>query len=174
MKKTVITAILLVISLCFCTLAVQGSELPQVPEVDVYGNFAAGEQAETVYKVDITWGSMVFNYTAASEGVWNPDNHSFEDIVPAAWTHEEGANKINITNHSNAQVTVGFGAALAEGIEAGFTDADGEGNAVQSLLLESAVGTSFENAPAADVYFNIKSGDVEASGKIGTITVVLN
>ncbi len=140
--------------------------------VDVNGNFVEGEQSATVYKVDIAWGSMEFTYTAAFEGTWNPDTHSFDGAVPAAWTNEAGANVISLTNHSNAEVMVAFSAVMEAGIEYSFNGADGAVS--DSLVLPTAVGTTVEAAPAADVYFNIIGGEVSHTGKIGTITVTLS
>ncbi len=140
--------------------------------VEVGCTFVPGEQADTVYKVDLTWGSMEFTYTGASEGTWNPETHAFDGATEASWTHEEGANKICVTNHSNAAVQIGISATLNDGITYNFTDsADAQ---VSSVELGSAVGTEVSNAPTADIFFNITGGNVEQTGKIGVITISLS
>ena len=120
----------------------------------------------------MTWGSMEFTYTGASDGVWNPDTHSFDGAVEAGWTHEENANKISVVNHSNAPVRVDMTANLNDGISCCFTDA--ESAEITFAQLSSAVGTEVGNAPSADIFFNITDGSVEESGKIGTVTIGLS
>ena len=73
---------------------------------DVTANYVAGQASQKVYLVDIVWGSMEFTYTDASEGTWDPETHTYTGTAEAAWSCTEGANKVEVTNHSNAEVTV--------------------------------------------------------------------
>lgn len=73
---------------------------------DVIANYVSGTSADVVYKVDLEWGSMVFTYTAASQGTWNTETHKYDGTTEAAWSYEDGANQIKVTNHSNADVSV--------------------------------------------------------------------
>lgn len=73
---------------------------------DVTANYVAGTDGGTVYGVDISWGSMVFTYTDSSKGTWNAQTHKYENAAEAAWTCDEGANVITVTNHSNAGIVV--------------------------------------------------------------------
>lgn len=71
----------------------------------VYAKYIKSD--DTVYQVDINWGSMVFTYNEGSRGTWDPKTHTYKDDgVEEGWTYEEGANEITVTNHSNATVTV--------------------------------------------------------------------
>ena len=71
----------------------------------VKGTYVAGDASATVYSVDIAWGSMEFTYTDASKGTWNPDTHGYDGAKAATWSCATDANKIEVTNHSNANVT---------------------------------------------------------------------
>lgn len=138
---------------------------------NVKGTYTAGTAATTVYSVDITWGSMEFTYTDASQGTWNPETHAYDDIVAAKWSCVEGANKITVTNHSNAAVKAQFSYASESKyseISGAFTNA--------TLNLNSAVGTAFLSAPSGSSTLSLTgelSSDTLASTKIGTVTVTL-
>lgn len=71
----------------------------------IKGTYVAGAPSATVYEVDVTWGSMEFTYTDASQGTWNPSTHAYENPTAAAWSCGDGANAITVTNHSNAGIT---------------------------------------------------------------------
>lgn len=76
-------------------------------DIAVYGSYS--ESAPAVYNVDVKWGSMKFTYNeAVQESVWNPDDHKYVpgELKPAEWSCEEDANKVVVTNHSNAVVKV--------------------------------------------------------------------
>lgn len=138
----------------------------------VKGTYVAGGSVATVYSVDIAWGSMEFTYTDASVGTWNPDNHKYDGAEEAKWSCAAGADKIKVTNHSNADVTVNFKYESDEaynGITGTFSDNS-------SLKLDSAVNTEFSNAPSGSVTLGLKgalSSEKTTSTKIGTVTVTL-
>ncbi len=140
--------------------------------VDVNASYVAGSASQTVYSVDITWGSMAFTYTDASAGTWNPDTHAYDGATEADWTCEENANAISITNHSNAAVTVGLSASMNDGIIGAFSDNSTAGT-LSSVELVTAEGTEYAAAPTTTVYFNVTGGEVAADGKIGTLTLSL-
>lgn len=139
---------------------------------EVKGTYVAGGSAATVYSVDIAWGSMEFTYTDVSVGTWNPDNHKYDGAEEAKWSCAAGADKIKVTNHSNADVTVNFKYESDEaynGITGTFSDNS-------SLKLDSAVNTEFSNAPSGSVTLGLKgalSSEKTTSTKIGTVTVTL-
>lgn len=136
----------------------------------VKGTYVPGSAATTVYSVDITWGSMEFTYTDASDGVWNPEDHTYSGAKAAGWTCADDANKITVTNHSNAVVTAKLSyetAAGYAGIEGSFTES--------SLRLDTAVGTARDAAPSKSTELNL-SGKLTAGTEnetIGTVTVTL-
>ena len=138
---------------------------------EVKGTYVAGGTATTVYSIDITWGSMEFTYTDASAGTWNPETHQYDNMVAAKWSCAADANKIEVTNHSNVDVTVQFSYAPESGyseITGTFSDA--------KLKLDSAVETEPLNAPSGSATLSLSgalSSEKTTSTKIGTVTVTL-
>lgn len=180
MKK--ISAVILTLALFFMTsvtafaantiTAVSGSD-----SAEVKGTYNAGSAAATVYSVDITWGSMDFTYTDASTGTWNPATHQYDNISAAKWSCSEGADKISVTNHSNAGITVQLGYEQGtgyNGISGSFSD--NNGIVITNLKLGSAVGTKPENAPSASAVLGLNgelSSDKTTATAIGKVTVTL-
>ena len=103
--------------------AAEGSgEVTKPPEdtsIVVNGTYAETGTPDTVYKVDLAWGSMEFTYTAnANERVWNPDTHEYtEPGYTGEWSCTEGADTVSVTNHSNAAVEADFSYAAAKDFE---------------------------------------------------------
>ncbi len=140
--------------------------------IDITANFNQGVEQAAVYKVDVEWGSMEFTYTEPSAGVWNPETHQYEGkVYQGFWSHEADSNKITVTNHSNAEVTVNFAVELPSGIYGNFTNVDNE--TITSLSLASAEYTAVTEAPTAVAYFNVTGGMINIPGKLGTITITI-
>lgn len=138
---------------------------------DVKGTYVAGGTATTVYSVDIAWGSMEFNYTDASQGTWNPETHQYDGAALAEWSCAADANKIEVTNHSNAAVKAQFSYAPAMGYS-GINGAFSNG----TLNLGTAVGTEVTSAPSDSVTLSLTgelSSGTSTSTTIGTVTVTL-
>lgn len=76
---------------------------------EMTGSFDPAEDEDIVYSVDVSWGSMEFTYEDEIEGTWNPATHNYDGAEPAGWNCTNGANKVTVTNHSNADVKVSFG-----------------------------------------------------------------
>lgn len=141
----------------------------------VRGSFAAGDPAATVYCVNVVWGAMEFTYTAGGESDWDPDTHRFLRTTAGAWSVDDaGGDRITVTNHSNAAVTVGLAfeatrAGVTGSFVLGSTGAPGA-----SFALATAAGTAADDAPTDFARLvpggNLSSGtDVE----IGAVTVTL-
>lgn len=134
--------------------------------------YIPGGPMETVYSVDVIWGSMEFIYSTGYEGVWNPENHQLDGVVPEGWSCKEGADVVQVVNHSNAPVDVGFIYMKAEGFDAvtGVFDNTGE-------KLPSAIGTAADAAPKTEAVLTL-SGKLSDSAtnktQIGTVTVSVN
>lgn len=139
---------------------------------NVTATYVQGDSADTVYSVDVTWGSMEFTYTSPAEGTWNPDTHGYDGAESTGrWTYDEGANVIAVTNHSNTGVEVQLTYTAAEGYDniTGSFDQP-------TMSLISAVGTAVEEAPSDTAALTI-AGELsksEESVTVGTVTVSLN
>ena len=103
---SLILALAMVMSLSITAFATELNDTTSSGSKNVTANYVAGESGKKVYLVDIIWGSMEFTYTDASEGTWDPETHTYTGTAEAAWSCTEGANKVEVTNHSNAEVTV--------------------------------------------------------------------
>lgn len=138
---------------------------------DVKGTYVVGGTAAMVYSVDIAWGSMEFTYTDASQGTWNPQTHQYDGAASAKWSCVENANKIEVTNHSNAAVNAQFSYVSKSGYN-GINGAFSK----NTLNLGTAVDTEVSNAPSGSVTLSLSgalSSDTAADTKIGTVTVTL-
>ena len=169
MKKfTTRTLILSVLMIAMLAMSAFGAfaAVPAPSDNPVTGTYVPGAAGETVYAVDVNFGSMAFTYTDASEGVWDPNELDYTGATAAAWSFEEGANKVTVTNKSNAAVAVAVTYAAAQGFE-GITGSVANAN----FVLDSAVGA---DAPASGVAALTLAGVLAASATIGTLTVTIS
>ena len=146
---------------------------------DVNVTYVPGVPSANIYSVDITWGSMEFTYTAASEGTWNPSTHKFDNKVASSWSCEENANMITITNHSNMSITAALSFSPVDSfskLTSSFKDTSDNALTDSSLRIASAVGSNTDKAPSASVYLEL-SGDIAdpfaEKTKCGTVTVTI-
>ena len=140
--------------------------------VDVDGVYNAGSTAAEVISVDVSWGSMIFTYNDTVEGVWDHENHEYDNSSVASWTCATDANKITVTNHSNTAVEAQLTFAKANGTDiVGAFDED-NGTADDGIMeLATAVDTAVAEAPSANAYFTITSGSIDEDATLGTITL---
>lgn len=99
--KKVISMILMLVLVLSMSVTVFAAEEPK-KEQTVIGNYVANY--DTVYSVDIAWGSMEFTYEVTAD-VWDGENHTYTP-GDAKWTHDTGANVVTVTNRSNAALNV--------------------------------------------------------------------
>ena len=93
-------------------------------KADIGVNAKILEYGDVVYKIDISWGNMKFEYKNKTKK-WNPETHSYDNndlaSVSGEWlvdNYIDGTNnKITVVNHSNAQVDASF--AYAHDLNAG-------------------------------------------------------
>lgn len=182
MKKIITTVATIVMVLSMGTMtAFAGTPIESVggaSSAEVKGSYKAGTKADTVYSVDVQWGSMEFTYTGASQGTWNPEDHTYTGKTEAAWTNATNANKITVTNHSNAAVkaTLKYDKdANFDGITGVFTEANG--TADDGIMdIESAVGTETTAAPTASATLGLSgelASNTTSNTKIGNVTVTI-
>ena len=130
---------------------------PQTSDVKV--NVAG---AETVYKIDVEWGNLTFNYNGST---WDTSTHQY---TGGNW--ESDTTTVTLTNHSNAAVnyTAAFDesdSVTANGVTATLTGRTGE--------LATAEGTAVEEAPEGTFNVSVNGTPTAGSFTVGTITITL-
>lgn len=170
MKKRTALAMTLVVTMVMGT-TVFAAEINDGSH-QVTATYVEGSSSDTIYSVDVSWGSMEFTYTSPAQGTWDPETHEYLGAEDSGrWTYAEDANKITVTNHSNAAVEAGLTYTAAEGYE----DIEGIFDSA-ALNLPTAVGTEVDAAPSDSALLEI-SGELpesEESVTVGTVTVTLN
>lgn len=145
------------------------------PTKDVTGTYTGESTGEAVYSYTYGFGSMKFNYKAAgtNKGTWDPETHTYSGgggTTEGGWTMEDAnANKISVTNHSNAPVKVQLSfESKKEGIKFGFSE--------NNFTIASAEGTAVDAAPKKEVTAGptsdcggLSAGDTDVV--LGTITL---
>ena len=174
MKKFFALALALALTLALSvTCFAANAELDALGEKatnDVNVTYQAGGTSATVYGVDVVFDDMSFTYTAASQGTWDPDSHTYKDIEAATW-NKTSAN-IKVTNHSNAAVAVAVTYANVQGYEGAVEASISNG----TFTLNSAVDTTTANAPTNTAVLNISgaAASTDNNTKIGTVTVTIS
>ena len=137
-------------------------------DITVNGTYQAAEAPADVIAVDIVWDAMDFTYTAPSKGTWNAGTHEYENATEGGWAATGGTDpKITVTNHSNVAVDASFAFATAvDGLNGSFTKT--------ALVLDSAEGTEFSNAPTDATAFSVSGSAIDADKNLGTITVTVS
>ena len=93
------------------------SDLSRIP---VKGSYQEKLETQTVYSVDISWGSMEFVYAEEGTGIWNPETHTYDNVNGAGWQYPAGGpgglagNEVQITNHSNTKIVCSLDFATEE------------------------------------------------------------
>lgn len=185
MKKAAAWMIAAALSFSMASAALAGTDtvtsVPDTKTATVTGTYQAGSAADTVYKVDIEWGSMAFVYTDGAQGSWDPVTHTYGAAAAGSWQPEDTLNggKITVTNHSNAaiQAELAFDPATAyQGTISGtFTENSGTADD-GTLSLATAVGTAVESAPSETAKLGL-NGALTAgtsAATIGEVTVQIN
>ncbi len=91
--------------------SIEGTDDDNVADIDVQAKVT--EYNAAVYKIDIAWGAMQFEFKNDANN-WDPDTHQYvaEDGTNKEWIIDGYVdsvnNKITLTNHSNARVNAEF------------------------------------------------------------------
>ena len=152
------------------------SEIPaqeDTPVKPAYSDTAIDVQAYTdnrvIYSVDVEWGAMTFRY---ENNIWDTEHH--KEIEGKGWqvydsvsnraldTREDAINRIQVTNHSNADIR----AVLAYVGAAGYEETTGSFAAAQG-----DTGTNFDAVACALALTSANNGEDGANG-IPTVGVV--
>ncbi|MEG1108779.1 MAG: hypothetical protein RSE97_07935 [Oscillospiraceae bacterium] len=112
------------------------------------------DSGSKIYKVDLTWGAMKFEYDSGS-GKWNPTTHKYDSSGTSAWTatYLDGANnKVTVTNHSNNGIDATFAYAMngtkfneangADNVIGNFFDTNDKSKTAAAVLTGTYTGTS--------------------------------
>ena len=169
MKK--LLALTLTMAMLF-TMTAMATEIAQPANNSklVKATYSAGTVSDTIYSVDITWGSLEFNYTAAAQGTWNPATHSYDNSGESgSWSYVTGENKVTVTNHSNADViaTVSFD-SIVDGVTGSFDN--------EIIELKTAVNTEYSTAPSGEAKLTLGGNLDESISEVtvGTVTVTID
>lgn len=124
-------------------------------DVDILGKIRQG--ADAVYKIDITWGAMVFDFETGRQ--WDAQKHAYDGEKVDVWRaegYENGNNEIIIANHSNADVYVDFNtSSLIEGVDLSVKEENVEDAADAENLLIEKVPTEGAAAPEKSVFLRL-------------------
>ena len=175
--KKIFSILLAVMMIAAMSVTAFAAELPtdatdDTKSKDVTANYVAGTSAGAVYLVEIEWGSMEFTYTAASEGTWDPENHTYDGVTAASWTCADGADKIKVTNHSNDAVVVDItNSNVTDGITLTWDNASLE-LATADNGVDGAAGTPTTATATLTVSGTLAENTEKVT--IGTVTLTLN
>ena len=150
--------------------------------------------SDKVYKVDIEWGAMTFEYVT---GKWDTELHAYSGEGSWSAGSVDGVNnKITLTNHSNGSVDANFAQSMESAVfggdvtggfyetetaakeAAGKTPAESGALDAPKLTLATADGTTVAEAPKGSLYFALSgtpNGGTAGSTPIraGSLTVTV-
>lgn len=135
---------------------------------DVKATCIEGSNGGTKFSMDIVWSGLTFTYNEDSKN-WNTAKHDY-DIIPGGWGKSDGA--ITVTNHSNESIEVIPVWNPGDGYsDVTMSYADGNGDAITSLSLDSAEITGGAVAGTIKVTPGGTLASTASGNNIGTITV---
>lgn len=168
MKKMIAATLALTLSMSMGNLVYAVED----KSADIKATYQAGkESTDTVYSVDVNWGSLEYTYSSGVTKSWDPTTLKYKETSgTSSWTCQEGADQITVTNNSNADIT----ASLAYGK----TDSNITGTFTNSKIgLKSAEGTNVGESPSETTTLSLKGAlsDTTAEKKeIGNVTVTIS
>lgn len=138
--------------------------------ISVYGKYVENSEG-IIYSININWGDMLFTYTEPSKGTWNPQTHDYDNPITGGWS--SNGNIIEITNHSNVDVTITL--SYSSKTELDITPTATFSN--EYFTLKTAEGTSVDNAPSKSVSLEL-SGEIDKNivdnQEIGSISIKIS
>ena len=137
-----------------------GAGVPDVQTKDVMATYE--DTTQTVYQVDVSWGSLAFTYRE-NKGTWDPAKGEYTG-ERGEWVAEENANKISVTNRSNASVTAELSFAATGTVTADFyTD--------NAKSAKSVFPQTLDTSEEMTSYLCITGGTISEDQKIGSVTL---
>lgn len=168
MKKIIAATLALTLSMSMGNLVYAVED----KSADIKATYQAGkENTDTVYSVDVKWGSLEYTYSSGVTKSWDPTTLKYKEASgTSSWTCQDGADQITVTNNSNADIT----ASLAYDK----TDSNITGTFTNSKIgLKSAEGTNVGESPSETTTLSLEGAlsDTKAEKKeIGNVTVTIS
>ena len=139
---------------------------------DIKATYQAGkENTDTVYSVDVKWGSLEYTYSSGVTKSWDPTTLKYKETSgTSSWTCQDGADQITVTNNSNADITASLAYA---GTESNITGIFSN----SKIGLKSAEGTNAGEGPSGTTTLSLKGAlsDTTAQKKeIGNVKVTIS
>ena len=171
--KQILSTLLAIAILFSLSLSAFSASVPDGDESNIKVSYSQGEtDPDIIYSVQITWGSLEFNYESGLVKTWNPNTLKYE-ITPQAgispaWTPvTAGGDQITVINHSNTAINASvFYTKNAQ---------NGVDGTVQNgtLRLPTAVGTDINNPPTATATLTLSTQNLPASFTEGATNVTV-
>ena len=168
MKKMIAATLALTLSMSMGNLVYAVED----KSADIKATYQAGkESTDTVYSVDVKWGSLEYTYSSGVTKSWDPTTLKYKETSgTSSWTCQEGADQITVTNNSNADIT----ASLAYDK----TDSSITGTFTNSKIgLKSAEGTNVGESPSGTTTLSLNgalSDTTAVKQEIGNVTVTIS
>lgn len=168
MKKIIAATLALTLSMSMGNLVYATED----SSAEIKATYQAGkENTDTVYSVDVKWGSLEYTYSSGVTKSWDPTTLKYKETSgTSSWTCQEGADQITVTNNSNADITASLAYAK--------TDSNITGTFSNSKIgLKSAEGTNVGESPSETTTLSLKgdlSDTTAVKKEIGKVTVTIS
>ena len=177
--KKLISMILVLVLVLSMSMTAFAAEVPSGGTQSITATYSEVESA-IVYKVDVSWGGMVFNYNSGMENVWNPDMLKFETVQKgeASWAPAaQGGDTVNVTKHSNASVGINITYTKAENgvdgtLENGSFTLGSSDNGVDGTAGTATSDSAKLTLSTANIPDSFKDGSTNVT--IGSLTVSIS
>lgn len=168
MKKIIAATLALTLSMSMGNFVYAADD----SSADIKATYQAGEEnTDTVYSVDVEWGSLEYTYSSGVTRSWDPTTLKYKETSgKSSWTCQDGADQITVTNNSNADITASLAYA---GTESNITGTFSN----SKIGLKSAEGTNAGEGPSGTTTLSLNGAlsDTTAQKKeIGNVTVTIS
>ena len=168
MKKIIAATLALTLSMSMGNFVYAADD----SSADIKATYQAGkENTDTVYSVDVKWGSLEYTYSSGVTKSWDPTTLKYKETSgTSSWTCQDGADQITVTNNSNADITASLAyAETGSNITGTFTNS--------KIGLKSAEGTNVGGSPSETTTLSLKgalSNTTAEKQEIGNVTVTIS
>ena len=168
MKKIIAATLALTLSMSMGNFVYAAED----SSADIKATYQAGkENTDTVYSVDVKWGSLEYTYSSGVTKSWDPTTLKYKEASgTSSWTCQDGADQITVTNNSNADITASLAYA---GTESNITGTFSN----SKIGLKSAEGTNVGESPSGTTTLSLNGALSDTAAKkkeIGQVTVTIS